>query len=56
LADEADERCRQDALAKEQCCHEASKQCLQDALANEQRRHEAAARDAASVELTLAEE
>jgi hypothetical protein len=43
LADKADERRRQDALAKEQCHHEANKRRLQDALANEQRPHEAAA-------------
>jgi hypothetical protein len=56
LADEADERHRQDALAKEQCRHEANKRRLQDVLANEQCRHEVAACDAALVELALAEE
>ncbi len=56
LADKADERHRQDALAKEQCCHEANKQRLQDALANKRRRHEAAACNAALVELAHSKE
>jgi hypothetical protein len=56
LANEADERRWQDALAKEQCHYEANDQRLQDALANKRCCHEADARDAASVELTLAEE
>ncbi len=56
LANEADKRRRQDALAKEQCCHEANERHLQDALANKQHCHEAAARNAASVELLPAKE
>ncbi len=56
MADKADKWRRQDALAKEQCCHNANKRRLQDALAIKQRRHEVAACNAALVELALAEE